>query len=271
LRQPRSAVIEPKKNTSAVENFIAQRNSMKLIASFVCLTLAVVQLLGCQKSARFDPALAGSFFPLRPGLTWTYRVIDKGQETPQIFTDRAMGGQERVGTANASSGVVAEYSGSDGASDLTIFYAVEDGYVTRSLGLGDAKHIMSQEREFLPSLLKPDLTWSNTQSPIGHFAEGFHVTQTHRTSLESAVVIVPAGHFSNCIRIETDALLRDDLSPRTPGTRELKYVDWYAPNVGLIKTTVKESGFFGAQTGSVELLSFSDSGAKAADASLSQR
>jgi hypothetical protein len=243
---------------------------MRLKASFICLTLAAIQLLGCQRKASFDPALAGCFFPLRPGLTWTYRVIDKGQETPQIFTDRALGGQERVGTAPAAGGIVAEYSGADGASDLTILYAVENGYVTRTLGFGDKRHIMSQERGFLPRLLKPDLTWSNSQFPLGHFAAGFHVTQTHRTSLESAIVIVPAGHFSNCIRIETDAVLTDDDSHRV-GTRQLRYVDWYAPNVGLIKTVVKESGFFGAQTGSVELLSFSQSGVRDAVASLDQR
>jgi hypothetical protein len=71
-------------------------------------------------------------------------------------------------------------------------------------------------------------------------------------------VQVPAGHYSNCIRIETEAVYKNDLS-HNAGIRRLRYIDWYAPNVGLIKTVVSESGFFGAQIGSVELLSFSDS------------
>src|SRR5271154_5640463 len=111
---------------------------MKLIASIVCLMLTVIQLLSCQRNAPFGPALAGSFFPLRPGLTWVYRVIDKSQETPQIFTDRAMGGQERVSTANAAGPMVSEYSGSDGARDLTILYMVKNGYVSRSVRGGDS-------------------------------------------------------------------------------------------------------------------------------------
>ena len=41
---------------------------------------------------------------------------------------------------------------------------------------------------------------------------------------------------------------------------KLKYVDWYAPNVGLIKTEVWERGFFGRKIGNVELLSFDGSG-----------
>jgi hypothetical protein len=230
---------------------------MKLIASIVCLMLTVVQLSSCQRNAPFDPALAGSFFPLRPGLTWVYRVIDKSQESPQIFTDRAMGGQERVSTANAAGRMVSEYSGSDGARDLTILYMVKNGYVSRSVRGGDSRQIMSEEREFLPLLLKPDLTWSNSLFPVGRFLKAFHITQTHRTSLEARVVLVPAGHYSNCIRIETVAVYQDD-TPKI-GPRRLRYVDWYAPNVGLIKTVVLESGFFGTEVGRVELLSFRDS------------
>jgi hypothetical protein len=48
------------------------------------------------------------------------------------------------------------------------------------------------------------------------------------------------------------------------GTRRLRYLDWYAPNVGLVKTLVLESGFFGSETARVELLSFVDSHVKAA-------
>jgi hypothetical protein len=230
---------------------------MKLIASIVCLMLTVVQLSSCQRNAPFDPALIGSFFPLRPGLTWVYRVIYKSQENPQIFTDRATGGQERVSAPNAATGMVSEYSGSDGTRDLTILYMVKNGYVSRSVRSRDSRQIMSEEREFLPLLLKPDLTWSNSLFPVGRFVKGFHITQAHRTSLEAGVVLVPAGHYSNCIRIDTVAVYQDDSSKI--GARQLRYVDWYAPNVGLIKTVVLESGFFGTEIGRVELLRFRDS------------
>jgi hypothetical protein len=235
--------------------------TMKLITSFLCLlTFAVVQLFGCQKSAPFDPALAGSFFPLRPGSSWTYRVIDKGQNTTEVFTDRAVG-QERIGPAGAASEVVSEYSGSNGKGKSTIFYVVEDGYVSRVFGLGDRSQILFQERGFLPRLLKPDLTWSNSLFPFGRLPEGFYVIQNHRTSLEAGVVLVPAGHFSNCIRIETEAVYSDSSSKQV---RKLRYLDWYAPNVGLVKTLVLKSGFFGSETARVELLSFVDSQVKAA-------
>jgi hypothetical protein len=67
-------------------------------------------------------------------------------------------------------------------------------------------------------------------------------------------------HFSNCIRIETEAVYSDS-SSKQDGVRKLRYLDWYAPNVGLVKT----SGLFGSETARVELLSFVDSQVKPGD------
>jgi hypothetical protein len=41
---------------------------------------------------------------------------------------------------------------------------------------------------------------------------------------------------------------------------KLKYLDWYAPNIGLIKTEVWERGLFGRKVGNVELQTFGGSG-----------
>ncbi len=38
------------------------------------LAVTLVSVAGCQKRASFDPALAGAFFPLRPGSSWTLPV-----------------------------------------------------------------------------------------------------------------------------------------------------------------------------------------------------
>jgi hypothetical protein len=52
----------------------------------------------------------------------------------------------------------------------------------------------------------------------------------------------------------------DDSPSHQGGPRRLKYLDWYAPNVDLIKTEVWERGLFGRKVGNVELLSFGGSG-----------
>ncbi len=233
---------------------------MKRLRYFLYLTLTIVQLSSCQRKAPFDPALSSSFFPLRTGSTWKYRVIDKRQSSVKIFTDRTVG-LKHVGSAIDSGGLVLEDFNSNGKDNSIISYTVENGYITRSIRLGDPEQILSKERRFLPRLLEPDLTWSNSYFPFGRFPEAFHLTQTHRTLLETDVVQVPAGDFSDCIRIETETLYEanghDFHHPHD--NRRLRYLDWYAPNVGLIKTLVLESGFFGKEIARVELLSFSDS------------
>ena len=233
---------------------------MKLLTYSLCLALTVVQLSSCQRKASFDPGLSGSFFPLSTGSTWTYRVIDKSENSVEIFTDRTVG-LKHVSSANDSGGLVLEDSSSDGKGNFTIRYTVENGYITRSFRFGDPEQILFEERRFLPRLLEPDLTWSNSYFPFGHLPEAFHLTQTHRTFLEPAVVQVPAGDFSNCIRIETETLYAANSydSHQARGNRRLRYVDWYAPNVGLTKTLLLESGFFGKEIARVELLSFGDS------------
>lgn len=140
---------------------------------------------------------------------------------------------------------------------------IEGGYITRASDLDDHGRILFEERRFLPQVLKPDLTWSNSLFPFDRMPEAFRVTQTHRTFSEADEVAVPAGHFSHCIRIETEAVYRDS-SSKEDGARRLRYLDWYAPNVGLVKTLVLESGFFGSEIARVELLSFVDSQVKGA-------
>jgi hypothetical protein len=233
---------------------------MKLKASVFSLTLAAMLLLGCQHKASFDPGLAGSFFPLRSGSTWTYRIIDRDRHTTEILTDHAIG-RSSAGPSEAGGGIVSEYEDPGGENNLTIVYKVENGYVTRIFDFGSSSGVQFRERGFLPSLLKPGLTWSNWAFPFGPFREGFHLAQTHHTALESDLVVVPAGSFSNCIRIETRVSYEGNLSERIR-PRRLNYLDWYAPGVGLIKTVVLESGYFGDEVARVELLSYGDSPVK---------
>jgi hypothetical protein len=253
----RSTLLRPAAAITAPQGTLI---AMKSVTYFLFLTLTIVQLSSCQRKAPFDPGLSGSFFPLRTGSTWTYRVIDKRQSSVEIFTDRTVG-LAHVGSANDSGGLVLEDSNSDGKDNFTISYTVENGYITRSFRFGDPERILFKERRFLPRLLEPDLTWSNSYFPFGRFPEAFHLTETHRTFLETAVVQVPAGAFSDCIRVETETLYEANSHDlyHAHDSRRLRYLDWYAPNVGLIKTLLLESGFFGKEIARVELLGFGDS------------
>jgi hypothetical protein len=94
---------------------------------------------------------------------WALKVHQRseGQSNTEIFIDRTVG-QERVGSAKAAGVMVSESFGSDDQGKSTILYVVENGYVTRVFGFGDRSQTRFQEDAFLPQVLKPELTWSNS-------------------------------------------------------------------------------------------------------------
>jgi hypothetical protein len=83
-------------------------------------------------------------------------------------------------------------------------------------------------------------TWSNSLFPLGF--PRFHAEQHHRAFFEAAEVVVPAGHFSGCLRIETEAIYEDSLSKNVKDLH-LTYIDWYCPTIGLVKTIVLKKGY----------------------------
>jgi hypothetical protein len=99
----------------------------------------------------------------------------------------------------------------------------------------------------------PNMSWSNVTYPYAGLF-GFSFGQTHRTFAENKLIEVPAGRFSGCIRVETQATRKD----AHDGGRDyqLSYIEWYAPNVGLVKTLALEGGLEGLETERVELFRF---------------
>ncbi len=233
--------------------------TIRAVSLFVLVlsTAPVIALItGCRNNASFDPASAGTFFPLHRGSSWTYRIVDKSQAVTEIVTDRALGAGH-IDTLKAAGEAVSESAKINGGDRTSTFlYVMEDGYLSRVSSVG-VPAWASYERRFLPQYLKPGLTWTNSLFPFGRFSAAFHIMQTHRTFLEARDVVVPAGRFSGCIRIETDAVYGP---PRKDGVLHLKYVDWYAPNVGLVRTRVLKSRWLSeSEVAHLELLTFEDS------------
>lgn len=222
----------------------------KVVLSLM-LALVAAQLSSCDRKT-YDPTLAGDYFPLRPGSTWTYRITENAghsRTNSHTLTERVL---RRTG-AQASE-VDSEYSGPSGVLNSTIIYIAEHGYLTRQSIISRGAGLASAEPAFLPQLLKPNLTWSNSLVPFVQQPDAFQVTQTHRTFFDSGTVEVPAGNFSGCIRIESVTLYRSSLNSNLP--LKLHYVDWYAPHVGLVKTLVERDGLFGSELARIELLKF---------------
>jgi hypothetical protein len=203
------------------------------------LALAGTLSAGCQKSAYFAAA-GGNFFPLQTGSRWIYQVAYPGA-SHTFLTERveATNGSDEARVSSEYSGYVAvlptdlQRAYRPEASQIQIRYEFTGDFITRTESVGAGRDTIDfKEQGFLPRNLRPGQEWSNSFSPAFF---GLSIRQHHRTFVESGVVIVPAGAFANCIRIETET------SYKAVGAgTEHYFVDWYAPNVGIVKTLVFE-------------------------------
>jgi hypothetical protein len=226
---------------------LASRRALNEIRSLVAITestclfllcvLTAAQLTSCQNKALFDPSLSSTFFPLRPGYRWTYRVIDNNERISETVTDKALGRKYIKSLGTFGETVSEEWQGLtlDGLRTSTLVYVSERGYLDRLSDFG-GHGVLVEERRFLPTLLTPESTWSNRLFPF--VSDTFLAEQNHRISFETHLVSVPAGRFSGCMRIDTDAVYQG-----LAGGLHLSYIDWYAPNVGLVKASVLKAGY----------------------------
>lgn len=231
--------------------------------------LLAASLSACNgaKPAILDPSAV--FFPLKPNMMWMYRVRSKSQQMNYTVTDMVIGSQY-VPALKLTGKVVQEFYNLDRAGLRPLIYIETDGYLTRLSGLDYVRNQIkppawgrSIEEDFLPDHLAPDQAWSNKLFPYGKLPGGFEVDQRHKTFMESAEVAVPAGHFSGCIRIETQARYEGGAYAEEKQNLKLEFVDWYAPNVGLVRTIAYQGGSGGPEMDRVELVRF-EPGVKAA-------
>jgi hypothetical protein len=234
----------------------------KAIALLTFLTFSLM-LAGCHgKTAQFDPRLAREFFPLAPDSVWTYRVNSKSQRNTYVVTDKAVG-EKYVPSLNITGEVVEEYYNMDRGGTRPIVYITKNGYWTRLSGLDYSKDDIeapawgrSEEGEFMPAILMPGINWRSKLFPFGHMPGSFDIRQLHHTFFEPADIVVPAGHFAGCMRIETEALYEGGSYAKMGKPLRLLYEDYYAPHVGLIKTQALEENIHGSEVERVELIRF---------------
>jgi hypothetical protein len=233
------------------------------LTALLALGLLLTPLLGCRgRTVRFDPITSREFFPLIPDSVWTYRVHSKSQRTTYVVTDKAVG-EKYVPSLNVTGQVVEEYYNLDRGGTRPIVYITNGGYWTRLSGLDYEKDDIeapawgrSEEGQFMPASLLPDLNWSSKIFPFGHMPGSFDIKQTHRSFFEVSEVVVPAGRFMGCMRIETDSLYEGGSYAKIGKPLRLTYEDYYAPHIGLIKTLALEGGPRGPEMERVELLRY---------------
>jgi hypothetical protein len=249
---------------------------IKRVAMAVALITAAVAMSACKSTVqewKSDPT--ANFFPLGANTVWTYKIDSKSQRANYVVTDRVVGSQY-VPALGITGLVVQEFYNLDRAGLRPIIYQDTGGYLTRLSGLDYAANQIkapawgrSEERNFIPEHLTPNLAWNNVLFPYGKLPGSFDITQAHKSFMEPAEVVVPAGHFTDCIRIETIAHYEGGQYATQKQNLTLTYEDWYAPNVGLVRTVAYQDTANGPEMERVELMRFEQGAASAAQGSQS--
>lgn len=223
------------------------------------------------------------FFPLHPDDTWVYQVDRPLRNLRTRMTVRVRGDRYVQALRRRCRLVDETYAGdadqidaSDGKPEIyPIAYYRENGFLYRALSLeyrgSELRDVGlgSGEERFLPDTLSRELAWDSltTAYDLGG-GNSYGVRQTHRAMPEPDAIEVPAGRFTGCIRVDTVALhggKHDGEYDADPIV--LYYSDWYAPDVGLIRT-IQSNRPDGSAAGKgpplsqIELLAFDVEGAK---------
>ena len=252
-----------------------------MVAAVLALSAA-----SCSKPAAEPPQV--EFFPLHSEDTWVYEVTRPLRNQRTRMTVRVRG--ERYVSAlhrrchlveesyaaesgeglSANSSAVGAPQASPSGEVYPIAYYWENGFLYRSMSLeyagGEVRDvgIGSHEERFLPERFGSTAAWDSLTIAydLGG-GNGYSVRQTHSATIEPSVIEVPAGRFTDCIRVDTVAVH----SGQHDGHYEdapivLYYSDWYAPHVGLIRTVQTDRPDGGPPLTQIELLAYDVEGAK---------
>jgi len=228
-----------------------------------------------------DAAVQTDYFPLHSDDTWVYEIVRPMRNQRTRMTVRVRGERYIEALKRHCRLVDESYATDDPLLDVPnpgaakpevypIAYCHENGFLYRALSLeysGDELRdigIGSNEERFLPEGLGANPAWDSvtTAYDLGG-GSGYDVRQTHHAAPEPEVVEVPAGRFRGCVRVDTVALH----SGRREGKADadpivLYYRDWYAPNVGLVRTVQSNRPDGGPALSQIQLLAYDVEGAR---------
>ena len=233
-----------------------------------CLALLAVVALSGQASCRSrDRADTSAYFPLGVDDTWVYEIARPSHEEHARLTIRSRG-DRFVEPLRKRAHVVEEsytvHASSPPGEPSILAYYLEEGFVHRAMSLeykGDAIVELgphAAEERFLPLFLDTSSRWQGTTTaydiPGG---AGYAVEQDHAAADEPDAIEVPAGRYADCIRVDTVAVQKMRAEGQVRGKATvLYYRDWYAPNVGLVRSRVSNQPDHSAVLAETRLISF---------------
>ncbi len=201
----------------------------RILASILLLSVSS----GCNRSDR-------SYYPLDEGRQWEYRLWGKVQsaERPEVFLAGQTLRIEMLPRRELDH--IQAVPRTSRLADLTwTSYLIEDAKgiqeVARQASEGAPVQMIDPPSCVLPFPLKQGNTCT-IQQPHRVGDLEFEVTGVRRVEVVDDSVSVPAGNFTNCVRVKTKAT--GTLRPGHPdagATLDSEVIEWFAPEMGLVK------------------------------------
>jgi hypothetical protein len=202
--------------------------------------LAAAAASGCIRSRTG----VAQYFPLKPGMTWTFRFSGStgasGELTTANQAPRQIFGFTAVPQRNQG-----------GDKSYTEFYA-DDGQGIRHVAIDESEGLQSRLNDH-SYVIKLPVSVGTVWREIDRTFDGAVYNATTRIESVGDKIDVPAGTFSGCVRIRSTGFAsstkRTARAPgRAPGLRLVAGDDvsvedyyWLAPGVGPVKATHRES------------------------------
>jgi hypothetical protein len=247
---------------------------MRLGRSLLGCLLAIAAVNGCASTAIDRPSAPSTasreFFPLRPGTFWVYEVRDAAGS---VALERVLvRGSYYLKTVEQSGIVVEESGGMGGELDLDVswhpvVYYQRGGFLYKFDGVNYVDEELQEvalgqgEEKVLPSDPTAHPEWESDFQifHIGH-TEGYGARMVSVANPAGEPVRVRAGTFHGCLRVDSESVLSSrQRRAQKPPELTFRYVDWYAPGVGLVRSEVHASES-DRPVSTVELVSFRDGG-----------
>jgi hypothetical protein len=157
-------------------------------------------------------------------------------------------GRRYIPSLNLTGTLVEEYCNLERADQNTpLMFLSQNGYIVRVSALVHSRDQITagpfgvvNEAKFLPARLLDQQSWDDELWPLGHLAvqpiKPFKMEINAHTHGETEDIVVPAGRFHQCIRIES--IVSYSGGPYEGRHLHLTFIDWYAPSVGLVQSVV---------------------------------